>query len=436
MLSLRRILQFFWLITDQAVFALSNFAMNILFARWLSPVDYGLFAVSFTGYLFLTVIHWGAFLEPLLVLSAQIDPDRHRSYIVTLGLVHVLMVMVVSLISGAIFVLCSVLGSPDAGWAVVGAGIGGSMMLMLITARRLCLVFLSPRISASVGVAYCIGVLGSGSLLAAYNLSWFDLWELMGFWSLLCAGMIFGLLYLRTKGSQPYPLRRLFIFQSQYAPGAIVASVCAWASFDGVYLVLAQMLGLTAVAQTRAVFTLANPLVHINQAMHASWLVMFSAQANDDHRPPIWRIAGLYAMVIGVLVLILIYTSTPLIKLVYSGRYLEGAWQLPLFVTVIGLTGIAAMITSLFKSRGSLLRGFLPQVISAVVALSVAYWSIKSYGQAGAIYALISGSLAAVLTASLTLLFFGPKDATRAPKAKRMKRMRRNGQGLSVSIEG
>jgi O-antigen/teichoic acid export membrane protein len=413
MLTLRRLLEFCWLIVDQAVFALSNFAMNVLFARWLKPTDYGLFAVSFTGYLFLTVIHWGAFLEPLLVLSAQISADRRRSYVVTLGLVHVLMILAAMIISGAVFALCSHLGSPDTGWAVVGAGIGGSMMLMLITARRLCLVFLSPRISATVGVAYCIGVLGSGSLLVEYDLSWFNLWELMGFWSLLCSGLIFLLLYLRTEGTEPYPLRRLFAFQSQYAPGAIVASICNWASFDGVYLILAHMLGLTAVAQTRAVFTLANPLVHVNQAMHASWLVMFSEQAREGQKPPIWRIAGLYGAAIGGLVFILFCTARPLVNVVYGGRYLEAAWQLPLFVTVIGLTGIAAMITSLFKSRGSLLQGFLPQVVSAAVALSVAVWLIKSHGQAGAIYALISGSLSALLTASLTLLFFGPKDATR-----------------------
>jgi hypothetical protein len=56
-----------WLMADQAVIALTNFVTNILFARWLPPVDYGILAVSFTGYLLLTVIHYGGILEPLLV---------------------------------------------------------------------------------------------------------------------------------------------------------------------------------------------------------------------------------------------------------------------------------------------------------------------------------------------------------------------------------
>jgi O-antigen/teichoic acid export membrane protein len=413
MLSLRRLLHFFWLIVDQAVFALSNFVMNILFARWLSATDYGLFGVSFAGYLFLTVIHWGAFLEPLLVLSAQIEASRRRSYIATLGLVHVLLILIASVLAGAAFLICRSMGSLNTGWAILGAGIGGTMMLMLITARRLCLVFLTPRISAGVGVAYCVGVLGCGSLLAKYDLSWLNLWELMGFWSLVCSAAIFTLLFIRTQGSESYPMRRLLAFQSQYAPGAILASVCNWVSFDGVYLLLAEMLGLTAVAQTRAVFTLANPLVHVNQAMHASWLVMFSEEAHAGGRPPVWRIAGVYAVVIAVLVGALSFVAAPLVNLVYGGRYLEGAWQLPLFVLVIGLTGIGSMITSLFKSRGNLRRGFLPQILSAIVAMGVALWMIGRYGQAGAIYALLAGSSTALLTATLTLLFFSPKDVAK-----------------------
>ena len=79
-----------WLMADQAIFALTNFVTNILFARWLSPVDYGVLAVPFTGYLLLTVIHYGGILEPLLVQSGQVDAGRLRSYVVALVLAHVI----------------------------------------------------------------------------------------------------------------------------------------------------------------------------------------------------------------------------------------------------------------------------------------------------------------------------------------------------------
>src|SRR6478736_9229113 len=81
-----------WLFADQGIFAIANFVTNILFVRWLAPVDYGLFAISFTGYLLLTVFHYGAILEPLLVQSARVAAERQRSYIATLIRMHVILI--------------------------------------------------------------------------------------------------------------------------------------------------------------------------------------------------------------------------------------------------------------------------------------------------------------------------------------------------------
>src|SRR5262245_20810067 len=86
-----KIVRLFWLMTDQGVFALSNFVLNVQFARWLSPHEYGLFAISFTGFVLLSVVHYGCLLEPLLVLSAQVEVDRRGSYLMALLRLHLLL---------------------------------------------------------------------------------------------------------------------------------------------------------------------------------------------------------------------------------------------------------------------------------------------------------------------------------------------------------
>jgi O-antigen/teichoic acid export membrane protein len=405
---MRQINRVLWMMVDQAVFATSNFIMNVLFARWLTPDEYGMFAVSFSAYLFLTVVHWGAFLEPLLVLSAQIDADTRRSYILTLGVAHVLMVVGATALSAAGFCVALAFGAPDVGWAIVGAGVGGSLMLTLITARRLCLVFLSPRVSAIVGSTYFVGVLASGNFLSTRSLSWFSLWEIMGFWSLICSLAIFGLLAARTTGSSPFPMRKLVKFQSRYAPGAITAALFQWASNDGIYVMLSAMMGLAAVAESRAVFTIANPLVHINLAMHASWLVLFSEQRGKKSN--VDTIALLYVVAIVACVTILFFASTPLVQWLYAGRYLDAAWQLPIFVANIGLTGLAAMITSLFKARGGLWQGFAPNICGAVVAVTVGFLAIRHVGQPGAVYAMCAGGAASLAITSLIFRYAYPKE--------------------------
>ena len=95
-----KVIRLFWLMTDQGVFALSNFVLNVQFARWLSPHEYGLFAISFTGFVLLSVVHYGCLLEPLLVLSAQVDVGRRGSYLMALVRLHLLLL-------GSAVLLCS-----------------------------------------------------------------------------------------------------------------------------------------------------------------------------------------------------------------------------------------------------------------------------------------------------------------------------------------
>jgi len=398
----------FWMIVDQGVFATSNFIMNVLFARWLSAPEYGLFAVSFSTYLLLTVVHWGAFLEPLLVLSAQIDHNKRRSYVVTLGWTHAGMVLAAGVIALTIFGIAWMMDAPNVGWVALGAGVGGSLMLTLLTARRLCLVFMSPRVSAIVGLTYFFGVLASGAGLTSYRLSWFTLWEIMGFWSLVCSLTIFGLLMLRTTGVAPFPIRKLFGFQRRYAPGAIVAALCQWCSFDGVYLLVSHMLGLPAVAETRAICNVANPLVQVSAAMHASWLVLFSEQ----RRSKIVKIGPLILLYVVATVLCVAgsyFAADLLVRVLYGGRYLDAAWQLPIYVSSVGLYGVSAMVTSLFKARGGLWQGFAPVIIGALVAIGMAIVLIREIGQPGAVFAMCISGIAVFSVTGLIFRLANPK---------------------------
>jgi hypothetical protein len=94
-----KVIRLFWLMTDQGVFALSNFVLNVQFARWLSPHEYGLFAISFTGF---------------------VDVDRRGSYLLALVRLHLLLL-------GSAIALCSLAligawasGSTEISWLIVG----------------------------------------------------------------------------------------------------------------------------------------------------------------------------------------------------------------------------------------------------------------------------------------------------------------------------
>lgn len=393
------IVPFAWLLADQGIFAATNFVINILFARWLSPVDYGMFAVSFSGYLLLTVLHFGAILEPILVQSTKVEPTRTRSYIGVLIKAHALMIAGIFVLASIGFVVATWLGSNDAGWAVIGAMVGGSLMVTLLTARRLCLVFLSTRISALIGLLYATGVVITSYLIRCFaGVTWFDMWLVMGGWSLLCSVLIFGMLYAALNGSERYGLGELCRFQWQYARFGLAAAICSWFRVDGVLLMLAHLAGLEVIAETRAVLNIANPTIQVNLALYTSWLVMFS---RDNSWKRLAQTATIYCLAALLAVAIAFIIATPLVQWTYNGRYLDGAWLLPLYCIVVALNGVESVFTCFLKAGRFLKRGYAPQIIGSALAILLGYLLIPMFNEAGALYAVISsfavGSLLAFL---------------------------------------
>ena len=76
-------------------------------------------------------------------------------------------------------------------------------MVTLLTARRLCLVFLSTRVSTTIGMLYMAGVVVTAYLLHRFShVTWFDFWLVILFGLLIGAALaaVFGLLAIRASG--------------------------------------------------------------------------------------------------------------------------------------------------------------------------------------------------------------------------------------------
>ncbi len=393
-----------WVIADQAIFALSNFVLNVQFARWLSPHDYGMFAISFSGFLLLSVVHYACLLEPLLVFSPRTEADRRRAYVMALVRLHLLLLGAAGCVCGLAFLVARSLGHIDMGWLVVGAGVGGMASLGLLTARRICLVFLSMRTSVLVGILYFFGVITTGYVwVRLREISWFETWEIMGGWSLICSGIIFGLLYRRLEGNRPFMLMELLKFQTRYAPLPLMAGLGVWATSESIFIILANVGGLEAVAETRVIFNIGNPLIQITLAMNAFSLIGFSAKHARRERHSIIGDVFPYLVICALAASLLWIAGHPVIDFLYRGRYVSVAWELPIFCGSVGMAGLMQIAANSFKARGSLLRGNLPQILAGVATLTFSVQLIRMFGQPGALYANFIGNAVGLAIGSLLL---------------------------------
>jgi O-antigen/teichoic acid export membrane protein len=361
----------FWLLLDQGLFALSNFVINVMFARWLNPTDYGWFIMSFSECLFISIIHYSVILEPLLVQSSKVSPSRQRAYVKALFRAHVLLFGVVVLIAAACFRLTVLFsGQINVGWVMVSGLVGGLAMLTLITGRRLCLVFVSARASALIGAMYLIGSVISGFILHQYaTVTWLSIWIIIGGWSLFGSILTFWLAYRAQPEGEPYPLVDVFRFARQYVHWGLLASVFGWARFEGLFMILAHASGLAEVAQTRAVINLGNPLMQINMAIQTSVLVWFSRDRGNGSKRNVIGMVGAHVLALAIIVPLSMHYAGWLVGLVYDGRYVQGAWQLPLFCAFLLLNSLDAIISNVFKATTMLWQGYTSQIVNGTIAV-------------------------------------------------------------------
>ena len=390
-----------WLMFDQGIFASTNFALNVLFARWLSVRDYGIYSVSFSFFLFLAVIHWATVIEPLIVQAARVEADRVRAFAVALLKAHGLLLLVITGLCGVGFAAASLFHARQVGWEIICAGVGGNMVLMLLTARRLCLVFFSARMSALFGLSYCLGVVLSAALLHRLgDIAWFEVWIIMGGWSGAAALAIFGRLYIRASGKEPFTLSDLFRFQSTYARWGIFSALFYWVRGDALLLILAQSAGVEALAQTRVVATLCNPLLQVNAALNASWLVRFPTVPIPERGAEMRRKLVPYALVGLAVVVVTALVDRPLVAAVFGARYAGAAWLLPVLYFANVLGGLETLSGGGLKAWGALRSGYLPHFISSVFALALGSLLIPRAGIAGLAYC---SAATGVLGAALAL---------------------------------
>ncbi len=401
-----------WVVADQAIFALSNFVLNVQFARWLSPYDYGMFAISFSGFLLLAVVY-----NACLVVSPGTEADRRRAYVMALVRLHLLLLGGTACVCSLAFLVARSLGQIDVGWLLIGAGIGGMASLILLTTRRLCLVFLSTRTSVLVGILYFFVVIGTGyACVRLWEISWFETWEIMGGWALICSAIIVSLLSRRLQGDRPFRMAEILKFQRRYAPLALIAGLGAWVTSESIFIVLARVGGLEAVAETRVVFNLGNPLIQLTIAVNAFSLIGFSARHARRERHGIVGEILPYLVICALAAAFLGIAGYPAIDFLYRGKYVSVAWELPIFCGSVGMAGLMQIFANLFKARGSLLRGNLPQILSGVATLTFSFQFISMFGQPGAVYANFIGNAVGL---AIGLLLFVSQEPLAKPITSR-----------------
>jgi len=394
---------------DQGLLAGSNFVLNILLARWLTPYEYGAFSLAFAIFLFVGALHQATLLEPMLVFGSGRYKERLPEYLGTLVYGHLGFAILGSLALVAAALGFALWGSSSLSAVLLSLALAEPFILLLWLMRRACYTRFEPRLAASGGALYMVLMLAGA--YALYRFEWLSTSTALGVMAIsslavslwLAAHLRVKLPSLRGGGLTRESLRSHW----EYGRWSVANRGMYWFPNNGYYLLLPVWGGLEAGGAFKALMNLIMPMQQTVTSLIVL-LLPFLVRAREQPKKfdssvrlslvPLVLAAALYWLFIGVF-------HDQVVSLAYGGRYAEYAdllWILGLLPVALAANEVFAQALRALERPDALFRAYtLYAVIGGILAVGFMY----AWGVVGAVVGiLVSRVVATALTATVLSL--------------------------------
>src|SRR6185295_13711621 len=252
-----------WAIADQGLFALANVLLNVLLARWLTPIEYGAFAVAYSCFLFVGAFHTALLTEPLLIFGPAKYLDQPRSYLRLLLRGHWILTAVGSLLLVIAGLILRFNGVRPLSQALFGLALVTPFLLLMWFGRRAAYVRFQPRLATIASAGYL--VLLVAGLIGLAGLDLVSIFSAM--LALSVAGAITGFWLLRkihrAQADTEDSITPSSVMSDHWRYGrwASATSVLMWVPLNLFFVALSVLVNFEASATLKALSNLVLPLL-------------------------------------------------------------------------------------------------------------------------------------------------------------------------------
>lgn len=401
----------FFALVDQGLISGSNFILAIFLARWLTPRDYGAYALAFEVFLFVSIVYASLILEPMSVFGASTYKQDFRAYLRILLQIHsALSVVIVVLVFFVAWVVSIISPASPLPEALVGVGLASPCLLLFWLARRGFYVHLIPQKAVLGGCIYSAIVLSG--LLLVFKLR--ALSPLSAFLIVSVGALISGPVMLRWLKDRTalspaghIALKDVVRRHWNYGAWALASATVIWLSGAIYYPLLGTFFTLAKTGEFKALMNLASPIGQIFVALSLLSLP-HASRAYNEHgfvaaKRLSWQLSSLYIGGTSLYWACLLLLRGPVIHHLYGGKYLQIVALLP-WVALGSILRIAA------TAQAIVLRAMhLPALVFAaysaacIVAILVGIPCTRWFGLRGAVFAWMLSS-AAALTGAIIMI--------------------------------
>jgi len=379
-------------VTDQALFAGAQFALNIMLARWLAPAAYGAFAVAYSVFLLVSAAHSALLVEPMMVFGSGKHLEREKKYIGMVLRGHWMLTVPTGLILLTVGFFVGPFYSQAVGRALIAVGVVLPLLLLPWLTRRAFYIELQPGRAAAGGVVFF------GALVAV--VVWLHAVQIlspatailaMGVASLLAAGL--HLAWLRPQwfhDSRSLAAKEVASEHWNYGRWVLAAVFPSWTLLNLYYLVLPAWFGLKEAGALKAVINLAMPATHSLIAFGALVLPLLVRHRDAGGlrlmRQTVRRITAVFIAGAALYFVFLWLFRMQILHLLYGGKFLEYS-GLPVL-----LVGLVPMVVACSVTLGGALsacqqtdRVFWANIAASAFALTLGLWLTASWDVSGAV---------------------------------------------------
>lgn len=380
-----------WAVADQGLFAVSNFLVNVMLARWLAPGDYGAFTVAYAALLLLGTAHTALLTEPMLVFGPSRYRDSRVPYLRALVEGHWMLTAAGSVLLIGAGGVAWARGGAALAQALTGLGVVSPLLLLPWLLRRACYVRLQASLAAAGGGIYLGAVIAGLALLGATaTLSISTALGVMGAASLLAGGWLAFRLHVGFAPGAPREVRSDALREHwTYGRWSMATLALSWIPANIYYFVLPAHRGLEASGGLKALLNLILPIQHVNTALAVFLVPIFVRARGTAEFARLVRYA-LAAFAAGSLAYwgVVAACSGPVQAWLYRGRYAWGAdvlWPLAVFLL---MTVVVNVLGGALRAVERPDQVFRANVLSTLVAVTAGAWAANQWGVVGASVAL------------------------------------------------
>ena len=386
-------------IADQAVFSGTNFALNVLLARWLTAEEYGAYSVAWSVCLILVAFHNALIVEPMMVVGPAEFGARLGSYLKRVTKLNVATVFVMGILGAAASFFYHGLAVRDA-LSALGLAVPG--YLLLLTLRREQYIVDRPLRSFYLSVGYA--ALSAGALAGLHSLGKLAAWNavlvmgvsyLVALWTLLRRN-----LPLDYQPS-PHSLNEISVAHWRYGKWLFVSAVLGVGVSDMQVLLLSKMVDLASAGALRALMNFILPVGQLFTVLSVFMLPKLARSMKERGVALGLRRASLYSLCVMSIAFAysssLVLLAGPLEHLLYGGRMATYVGDMPWLALMAFLSGVAIAFTTPLRAAQNSQHALFAGVAATAVGLGSSLLLLPHYGLRGAFISLVLANAASAL---------------------------------------